>query len=661
MHKRMDELQSLLTKYSHAYHVLDAPLIEDAQYDALFNELLRLEKQFPEYKDPNSITEKVGGTVSNKFEKVAHQTPLYSLSNAFSYEDLLEFNRRVESEVGKVSYVVELKIDGLAMALSYLEGNFNKAITRGDGQIGEDVSFNVKTIKSLPLKLSKSLSIDIRGEIFMPIASFEKLNEQRNLAGESLFANCRNAAAGSIRQLDSKIAASRDLDAFWYTLVNPESYQLSSQWEVLSFLKELGLKVNSNIKKCSSIEQVWDEIQKITEKRNSYPYDIDGVVIKVNEFSAQKQLGYTVRVPRFAIAYKFPAQKVQTVLKDIILTVGRTGKITPNAILQPVSLAGSIVSAATLHNKDFIALKELRIGDTVTIMKAGDVIPAVVEVDLSKRPLNSEVYHFPNTCPICHSELVESDDVVDVYCVNSNCEGKLLASLEHFVSRKAMNIEGLAHGKLTLIYNAGLLHQLSDIYQLHTHEEALLKLEKMGRKSVTSLLDSIEKSKENSLAEFLFGLGIRHVGEKASDTISSHFTSIDELMMADEMLLSQIDDVGVITARSIVDYFSHPENKALIETFKQLGVNPKPKVKHEVKQSQFTGLKVVLTGTLSSMTRNEAKEKLESLGAKIVGSVSKATDLVIYGDEAGSKLAKAQELGVKCIDEQQFLLEVKND
>lgn len=658
MLKRITELRKILNEASYQYHALDAPTMSDAQYDQYFQELLALEAQYPQYADANSITQKVGGPILSKFEKVTHQTPLYSLANAFSYEDLSEFNQRVVNEVGAVDYVLELKIDGLAMAIDYVAGQYRQAATRGDGVVGEQVSENVKTLKSLPLTLKQPLTLSLRGEIFMPLQSLDKLNRQRETQGQPLFANARNAAAGSIRQLDSKIAASRDLDGFWYTLVNPQNYQLHSQWEVLQQLTKWGFKVNRHVWLCQNIDQVWQHIEKVTQTRANYPFDIDGMVLKVNDFAKQDQLGYTARTPRFAIAYKFPAQQSKTKLLDIQLTVGRTGRVTPNAILQPVALAGSMISAATLHNQDYIKQKDIRIGDEVWIQKAGDVIPEVVKVDLSARTRQSVPYAFEMTCPACHSPLVKELDVADTYCVNSECPARIVSLLTHFASRKAMNIEGLAQSRVKVLHEAGLLDSIADIYDLHQHQPELLSIEKFGQKSVENLLSAIELSKTNDLQALLFGLGILHVGEKASQVLSQLYPNLQTLMQADYAELVQIKDIGEVTAQAILDYFGQPENLRLITRLQQVGVNMDSRQTIAESNHFLTGKKVVLTGTLTSMGREEAKKLLTKLGANVIGSVSKATHLVIAGENAGSKLTKANELRIEVWDEERFLQEV---
>lgn len=654
---RIKELRDKLNQANYDYHVIDQPKLSDFEYDHDLNELIQLETQYPQYADPNSPTQKVGGVISSKFSKVTHKNPLFSLSNAFNKEDLVAFDNRIQSEVGKTDYVVELKIDGLAMAVEYQQGQYTQAVTRGDGTVGEDVTQNVKTIKSLPLTLKEDLDIQIRGEVFMPRKSFLKLNEARAENGEVVFANCRNAAAGSIRQLDSSIAASRNLDAFWYTLVNPSDYEVSSQWEALAKLKELGLKVNKYVYHAKTIDEVWDRIQELDELRFNLDFDIDGVVVKVNPFEYQNQLGYTVKVPRFAIAYKFPAEIVQSEVLDIHLTVGRTGRITPNARLTPVSLGGSIVSAATLHNEDYIIDKDIRVGDRVTLHKAGEIIPEIIESLPEFRTKQSEPYVFPKHCPVCESELVRDEAVAATYCINSECPARIVEGIAHFASRDAMNIEGLGVARVKQIHEAGLLNRIDDIYRLKDLQEQLLQLEKFGLKSIEKLLSAIESSKSNQLNQLLFGLGILQVGSKAALTLANRFKHIDPLMTATTEELMSIDDVGSVTAQSIVDYFSNPHNNELIIHLKDLGLNMTQEM-GSVTESFLSHKRVVLTGTLSKLTRAQATEILLSHQAVLSGSVSKKTDLVIAGEAAGSKLDKARQFNVEVWDEDRFLQEV---
>lgn len=642
--QRIDELRHLLETYNYEYHVLDKPTISDMEYDTLLHELINLEETYPEYFDPNSPSQKVGGEVLDKFTKVTHPYPMYSLGNAFSYEDLKDFDSRIRSVFPDASYVVELKIDGIAMSLDYEKGRLVRGVTRGDGQVGEDVTHNIRVIKSIPLVLKKDIKAVVRGEVFMPIKSFTQLNQKRQENNESLFMNCRNAASGTMRQLDSKIASSRNLDAYWYTLVNAQELGIVSQYDALMYLKQLGFKVNPEIRLCHSIDEVWKRIEQINEMRSSLPYDIDGVVIKVNDFKMQDQLGFTVKAPRWGIAYKFKAEEVLTTLKDIELTVGRTGKVTPNARLEPVLISGSMVSNASLHNEDYIKNKDIRIGDSVVVRKAGEIIPEIVQVDLSKRQENSEIYEFPKVCPVCNHEIVRLNEEADFYCINTNCGALIVESLIHFASRDAMNIEGLGEARVKQLYELGLLNNIVDIYLLKNHQDTLVSLDKMGTKSVEKLLNAIEASKQNSLEKLLFGLGIRHVGAKVSDILSKNYQTLDNLETAVYDDLIQIQEIGHVIAESVTHYFSIDDNKTMIKQLRELGVNEKY-LKESVSQ-KFDGMTFVVTGTLEGMSRKEVTQMIESRGGKVAGSVSKNTDVVVYGENAGSKYAKAQELGI---------------
>ncbi|NLW29596.1 MAG: NAD-dependent DNA ligase LigA [Erysipelothrix sp.] len=654
---RINELRQQLEQLSYEYHVLDKPTISDESYDLLLHELIQLEKAHPEYYDPNSISQKIGGIVSSKFKKVKHEVPLYSLSNAFNLADLEAFDARVQHEVGVSDYVLELKIDGLAMAIDYVDGLFTQAVTRGDGQEGEDVTQNVKTIKSLPLKLKDELTLSLRGEIFMPKKAFEKLNQENREKGIAEFANCRNAAAGSVRQLDSSIASKRSLDAFWYTLVNPKAYGIQTQWEALQQMKAWGFKTNRFVYHCESIDAVWNQIEKIAQIKSSFDFDIDGMVLKVNDFNKQQQLGYTIKVPKFAIAYKFPAELAQTTVLDIHLTVGRTGRITPNARLSPVIISGTTVSAASLHNEDYIKQKDIRVNDRVLIQKAGEIIPEIVKSLPEYRDSDSKEYVMDRHCPMCHSELYRDELEADTYCLNKECPAVIVESIAHFASRKAMNIDGLGIARVTQLHDANLLNRVEDIYFLKDHVEELLTLEKFGQKSVEKLLNAIEASKKNDFGALLFGLGIRHIGEKAADTLASSYKSIDKLMETTFETLITTEDIGAISAQSVIDYFAVNENRELIKRLKEVGVKTMTQQSKTI-QSVLTNKTVVLTGTLQTMTRDEAMELLKKHDAKISSSVSKKTDIVIAGDNAGSKLKKAVELGVQVWDEARLIKEV---
>lgn len=656
---RIKILRSTLSQYNYEYHVLDAPTISDQEYDALFHELVQLEKDHPEFFDPNSPTQKVGGTVLDSFTKVSHAFPMYSLGNAFTYEDLVDFDTRVKKEHPNATYSVELKIDGLAMSLEYVNGEFVQAVTRGDGIVGEDVTHNVRVIASVPLQLLEAVDVTVRGEVFMPLASFTRVNEARLEKGEALFANCRNAASGTIRQLDSKIVATRGLDAYWYTLSNAEDYDLPTQKSAMSQLKAWGFKTNPEMRVYPSIDEVYERIQEIEKLRHSYDYEIDGVVIKVNEFEIQEALGFTVRIPRFAIAYKFRAQEVESQVEEIFVTVGRTGKITPNAKLTPVEISGSIVSYATLHNQDYIINKDIRIGDTVVVRKAGEIIPEIVSVNLEARPKGLLAYDFPKVCPICE-ELLERDEAfADTYCINIDCPAKISEALVHFASREAMNIDTLGEKRVYQLHDAKLLRSIDDIYMLKYKVDEMEQLEKMGTKSVEKLLNAIEASKEHSLEKLIFGLGIRHVGSKTSSVLASYFKNMDALMNADYEMLIQIDEIGDVIAHSIVRFFDLPHNLELIEKLKQLGLNMN--YQGNAISNHFDNKRFVLTGTLSTMGRNEAKKLIESMGGQVMGSVSAKTDYLVYGENAGSKLQKAQELGVETWTESQFIQEVSKN
>lgn len=653
---RIKYLRHEIEKHNYQYHVLDDPKISDYDYDVMFNELVKLEKDHPEYFDINSPTQKVGGELISSFNKVALPFPMYSLGNAFSYEDLVTFDNRIREELENVKYSVELKIDGLAMSLEYEDGVLVRALTRGDGTEGEDVTHNARVIASIPLRLTEPVSLIVRGEVFMPASSFNKVNEMRLENKEPVFANTRNAASGTMRQLDSGVVAKRGLDAFWYTLVNPLDYGVETQQAAMAYLKKLGFKTNHEMKIVDNIKDVYDRINEIEETRYEWDYDIDGVVIKVDDFETQESLGFTTRIPRFAIAYKFAAQEVVSSVEDIFVTVGRTGKITPNAKLEPVEISGSVVGYATLHNQDFINKKDIRVKDTVVVRKAGEIIPEIVSVDISKRDISSVPYEFPKVCPECSGDLVRLDGEADTYCVNIACPAKIKEALAHFASREAMNIETLGEKRVYQLYDAGLLETILDIYNLVDKRERMLVLDKMGEKSVEKLLGAIEASKKNELDKVLFGLGIRHVGAKTASVLASYFKSIDRLKDASVEELLQIDEIGEVIARSVFSFFNESHNLELIESLKEKGLNLE--YEDKVTSSKFDGMRFVLTGTLSEMGRSDAKKIIESLGGSVTGSVSSRTSVVVYGSEAGSKLIKAQELGIETWDEEQFIKEV---
>ena len=658
--QRILELRSILDRLAYEYYVLDQPSKSDQEYDRYYQELVALEDEFPQYRDPNSITQRVGGVVLDAFTKVEHKRTMLSLGNAFNLEDLHAFDERVREVVPNARYVVELKIDGLAMSLIYRDGRFVQALTRGDGVVGEDVTHNVKTIPSIPMHIPLQGEVEVRGEVYMPNASFQMLNEEREKNGEELFANPRNAAAGSIRQLDSSVAAKRKLDAFWYYFVNAQEYDIHSHEEALQKMSEMHLRVNPLRKVCERIDEVWQFIEEITEQRNDLPYAIDGMVIKVDDLDAQNRLGSTVKVPRWAIAYKFPAEEVITKLLDIVVTVGRTGRITPSAVLEPVRVAGTTVSAAQLHNEDMIKEKDIRIHDDVVVRKAGDIIPEVVRPLLERRNDTQAVYHFPTHCPICGSELVRFPEEAAHYCINQDCPARVVESMIHFASRDAMDIDTLGDKKVEFFHKQGFLNTIEDIYCLKEHRQELIDLEGFKEKSVDKLLDAIEDSKQNPLEDLIYGLGIRQVGKKAAKVLAKHFLSMDALMAANEEELVAIKDIGQITAESITAFFHEPKNMELIAHLKGYGLRMDTEAE-QIQESSFSGKTIVLTGTLTQMTRNDAKALLESLGANVSGSVSKKTDLVIYGEAAGSKLTKANSLGVMTMDEDTFMKEVNGN
>lgn len=639
--QRILELRSILDRLAYEYYVLDQPSKSDQEYDRYYQELVALEDEFPQYRDPNSITQRVGGVVLDAFTKVEHKRTMLSLGNAFNLEDLHAFDERVREVVPNARYVVELKIDGLAMSLIYRDGRFVQALTRGDGVVGEDVTHNVKTIPSIPMHIPLQGEVEVRGEVYMPNASFQMLNEEREKNGEELFANPRNAAAGSIRQLDSSVAAKRKLDAFWYYFVNAQEYDIHSHEEALQKMSEMHLRVNPLRKVCERIDEVWQFIEEITEQRNDLPYAIDGMVIKVDDLDAQNRLGSTVKVPRWAIAYKFPAEEVITKLLDIVVTVGRTGRITPNAVLEPVRVAGTTVSAAQLHNEDMIKEKDIRIHDDVVVRKAGDIIPEVVRPLLERRNDTQAVYHFPTHCPICGSELVRFPEEAAHYCINQDCPARVVESMIHFASRDAMDIDTLGDKKVEFFHKQGFLNTIEDIYCLKEHRQELIDLEGFKEKSVDKLLDAIEDSKQNPLEDLIYGLGIRQVGKKAAKVLAKHFLSMDALMAANEEELVAIKDIGQITAESITAFFHEPKNMELIAHLKGYGLRMDTEAE-QIQESSFSGKTIVLTGTLTQMTRNDAKALLESLGANVSGSVSKKTDLVIYGEAAGQQADQSE-------------------
>lgn len=655
--KRVEELSSLLHKYGHAYYDLDQPLVPDAAYDAYFQELLGIEAEHPDLIMPDSPTQRVGGKILAGFGKVTHENPMLSLSNAFNEADLRDFDRRVqEATTSNVSYICELKIDGLAISLRYVEGRFVQGATRGDGAIGEDITANLSTIQTIPLRLREPVSLEVRGEAYMPKKSFVQLNEARDEAGEEPFANPRNAAAGSLRQLDPKIAASRNLAIFVYAIGGDGSeYGVDSHSDALNYVDTLGFNTNKERERCATIEEVIQYVEKWVEKRPTLDYEIDGIVVKVDLFEDQEQLGFTARSPRWATAFKFPAQEVITKLIDVELSVGRTGVVTPTAILEPVLVDGTTVGRASLHNEDLIKEKDIRIGDTVIIRKAGDIIPEVVAPIIEKRTGDEEQFAMPENCPDCDSELVRLEEEVALRCVNPKCPAQMIEAIIHFVSRNAMNIEGIGERVVDQLYRENLVQDVSDLYTL-THEQ-LIELERMGEKSVSNLLTAIEQSKENSLEKILFGLGIRHVGVKAASILAEEFGTLEELMKADVERLVTIHEIGDKVAESITTYFSNEDVLEVLRKLELYGLNLtyKGQSRQDVPtEGVFAGKTVVLTGKLYDMTRGDAKKKIEALGGKVTGSVSKNTDIVVAGEAAGSKLARAEELEITVWNEVQL-------
>ena len=657
--QRVKELTETLEKYNYEYYVLDNPSVSDAEYDRLMQELIAIEKEHPELISPLSPTQRVGGQVQDEFKKVTHQRMMLSLANAFNEDDLYDFDRKVREVIGgdKVTYMAEMKIDGLGMSLVYNK-NLQYAATRGDGTVGEDVTSNIITIKSIPSHIDVEGDLEIRGEVFMPKKSLNKLNAEREKTGEPLFANARNAAAGSIRQLDSAVAASRGLDAFWYYFVNARDFGIRYHSESLDFADKLGFKTNKERRLCHGIEEVIEYIKEYTIKRPDLPYDIDGIVIKVDDMSLYDKLGYTAKTPRWAIAYKFPPEEVITKLTDIIFTVGRTGKITPNAVLEPVRVAGSTVQRATLHNEDFIKDKGLMVGDYVVLRKAGDVIPEVVRPVEQRRDGTQIPFEMITNCPECGMPLIKKDAMH--FCVNPECPAKQIESIIHFASKDAMDIEGMGEKVVEQFFNQGFFTNIAEIYKLMDHREDVIALDGWQSKSIDNLIDAIDKSKANSVEKLLFGLGIKEVGAKMAKTLSRIFGNLDALASATEEDLLEIPDVGPVVAHSIVTWFASEHNKALIEQLRQEGLNFNfLGSTSKAANSYFSGKTVVLTGTLDSMGRKEATDILENLGAKVTGSVSKATDAVVAGHDAGSKLDKAQALGITVLSESEFLELIK--
>lgn len=651
--KRIDELSSILKQANYEYYNMDNPSITDQEYDKYLRELITLEEKYPEYADPNSPTKRVGGEAIDKFQKVQHKIPMISLSNVFNEEEIRDFTGRIKNAGFNPKYVCELKIDGLSVSLHYEHGKLVFAATRGDGVIGEDITHNVKTIKTVPLDLGRDIDIEVRGEIYMNKATLEKLNREREKNGETKLQNVRNAAAGSIRQLDPKIAAKRHLDTWIYHLPNPLDYGIKTHSEALEFMKDLGFKTNPASRLVNNEEEIIDFIKEYTEKRSSLPYEIDGVVIKVNDIETQKYLGATAKYPRWATAYKFPAEEVLTKLIDIKFTVGRTGQITPNAVLEPVLVMGSTIRRATLHNEDYCKNLDLRIGDIVSIKKAADVIPEVVEPKIERRLGIEKPFEMIKECPICGSTLVKKGNV-DYFCVNDECSKKNIEGLIHFASRGAMNIDGLGDEIIEDFYNEGFIKSIPDFYHLSEYKENIIELEGYGHKKVNNLLAAIEESKKNSLERLLFGVGISGIGAKNAKLLASRYKTMENLENATYEELVSIRDIGDILAHNIVNFFANPKNQELINTLNDLGINMEYLGEEQKINENFTNKKFVLTGTISFMTRDEIKALIESYGGSESGSVSKKTDVVIVGSEPGSKYDKAVSLGIEIWNEEKF-------
>lgn len=653
---RVNELHDLLNQYSYEYYVKDNPSVPDSEYDKLLRELIDIENAHPELKTDDSPTVRVGGEAQSSFEKVNHETPMLSLGNAFNEEELRRFDERIREHIGNVEYMCELKIDGLAVSLKYEDGRFVQGLTRGDGTTGEDITENLRTIHAIPLKIKEPLNVEVRGEAYMPRRSFMRLNDEREKNEEQPFANPRNAAAGSLRQLDPKLAAKRKLSVFLYSVNDFTDFSATTQSDALDELDRLGFKTNHERARVEDIEGVLEYIKKWTKQREQLSYDIDGIVIKVNDLDQQDEMGFTQKSPRWAIAYKFPAEEVVTELKDIELSIGRTGVVTPTAILEPIRVAGTTVSRASLHNEDLIKERDIRIGDSVIVKKAGDIIPEVVRSIIDRRPNDAKPYRMPTHCPSCGHELVRIEGEVALRCINPKCQAQLVEGLIHFVSRQAMNIDGLGNKIIQQLYHHQLIKDVGDIFYLT--KEDLLPLERMGTKKVENLLSAIEHAKQNSLEHLLFGLGIRHLGAKASQILAEKFETMDRLLKVTEEELIAIHDIGDKLAQSVVTYLDNEDIKALIEKLKDKNVNMTYK---GVKSSEIEGhpefqnKTIVLTGKLQQMTRKEATTWLEMQGAKVTSSVTKSTDLVIAGEDAGSKLSKAEQFGTEIWSESQFI------
>lgn len=655
--EKIYELTQLLNKYRKEYYEQDSPTISDYEYDSLIHNLEQLEIQYPQYALPNSPTKQVGYTPSNQFEKVVFDRPMLSLGDIFNYDEVRTFVEKINNMGYFPTFVCELKIDGIASSLNYKQGFFNLGSTRGDGQVGENITENLKTINTLPKVLEHDIDIEVRGEVYMKRSVLENLNTIRKEKGLELFKNCRNAAGGSLRQLDVNVTKERNLSNFCYTLVNPELYNIHTQTDALDFMKQCGFAVNPNYKHCKTAEEIIEYLEYWQEKRKDLDYDTDGVVIKVNEFDLYEKIGYTVKAPKWGIAYKFPALEVETKLLDIIYTVGRTGNITPNAVLEPVFISGSLVQRATLNNEDFCTEKDIRIGDYVVVRKAGEIIPEVVSVNFARRDKNLQSFKMIERCPICNELLIRKENESLHYCVNEKCDGRVIANIIYFASRPCMDIEGLGEKVVEEFYNLGYLSKITDIYYLEKHRIELEKLEGFGELSVNNLIESINKSKQNPLDRVIAGLGIRYVGTKVAKILANEFGSLDNLLEASFDSLNSIKDIGPNISSSVVNFMSN--NRHLVKELQDLGINPIVE-KKENDNLLYSGKAIVLTGKLESFTREEATNIIEKLGGSVTSSVSKKTYMVVCGSDAGSKLTKANQLGIRVVNEQQFLDEVKN-
>lgn len=661
MEERYLELIKIINEADYNYHTLDKPTITDQEYDSYLRELYNIEENYPEIVRSDSPSHRAGGKVLDEFQKITHTIPMLSLSNVFNEEEIRLFDERIRKEGINPKYVAELKIDGLSVSLNYKNGKLVSAATRGDGIVGEDITNNVKTIKTVPLTINQNIDIEVRGEIYISKKRFEEINKDREEKGLELYQNCRNLAAGSIRQLDSSIAASRKLDCWIYHLPNPGDYGIKTHWEALEFMKNLGFKVNPNNKIVNNVDELLKFIEDKAEKRDDLPYDIDGIVIKLNNLNEQKVMGFTAKYPKWATAYKFPAKEVFTKLEDIIFTVGRTGQITPNAVLSPVLVQGSTIRRATLHNEDYVKEKDLKIGDIVSIRKAGDVIPEVVERILDRRDGTEKDFHMIENCPICGSKLVKKDGQVDYFCVNPSCDARNIEGLIHFVDRHAMNINGLGERIIEDFYNMGFIRNIIDIYNLKKHAEDLVELEGFGNKSVNNLIEAIEESKNNSLEKLIFALGIEQVGEKTAKVLARRYETMDSFMNASVEELTNIPDIGEIIANSIYSYFNDLDNIRLINDLKSIGLNMNYLGEKIIEKDNFANKTFVITGTLVNYTRDEVKSIIENYGGRCSESVSKKTDVVIVGDNPGSKYDKAQKLGITIWNEDELVENIQED